>query len=429
MSVRRQLLGNVRWIACIALLVAGALVSIGYILSHQNLSFPWQDRYTVYAELAQTNGLEPGLGQSVNVAGVRVGTILSTDLEDGRAVVKMEVDPAKLPHLYNDARATLIPTTALKDLRIDLVPGTRSAGELPDGGRIPIARTTSPIDADELLSSLDGDTREFLRVLIAENARGLRGRGQDLRRLLKTLGPTAEQLRGVTATLAARRQNIERLVTNLAKVSGAVGRRDRELAGLVSSANATVGSLAREQDALDASLRELPSTLTAVRGTLKRTPAFATTATRALTALQPSVEKLPRTLDAVAPVARETAPIIRDALRPLARDTQGVAADLRPTVRRLRAVTPALTNAFRVLTYLSNEAAYNPPGDDEGFLHWAAWAVHNTNSILSEQDANGPYVRGVAVVDCNSLTRSPALDQLASLVLGALPSCPGTAKG
>lgn len=426
MSLRRQLLGNVRWIVAILLLMAGALASLGYILSQQNLSFPWQDRYTAFAELAQTNGLEPGLGQSVNVAGVRVGTIRGTELEDGRAVVELEIDPEKLPRLYRDARATLIPTTALKDLRIDLVPGTREAGELPDGGRIPVARTTSPIDADELLSALDGDTREFFRVLVAGTDRGLDGRGKDLRRLLKALGPTAEQLRPVGRTLAARRAELERLVTNLAKISSTIGTRDRELASLVSSAAATVGTLAEEQDALDRSLVELPSTLQAVRGTLKRTPAFSDTARTALTALQPSVEQLPGVLDATAPVAAASAPIIRDALRPLARDAQPVARDLRVAVPKLDAVTPSLTNAFRTLTYLTNELGHNPPGSDEGFLHWAAWALHNTNSMLANEDANGPSVRGIALVDCDSpFTRTPELAALMEVVIGALPTCPG----
>ncbi|MTD47758.1 hypothetical protein GKE82_26535 [Conexibacter sp. W3-3-2] len=82
--IRRQLRDNVRWIIVIAVLCAGAALSIGYILSQQNLTFPWENRYVIHAEFATTAGLEPGLGQPVNVAGVRVGTIRDVRLK-GRA--------------------------------------------------------------------------------------------------------------------------------------------------------------------------------------------------------------------------------------------------------------------------------------------------------------------------------------------------------
>lgn len=423
MTLRRQLRDNVRWLVAIALLMAGALASIGYILSQQHLSFPWEDRYRVQVEFAHANGLNPGLGQPVNVAGVRVGTVLGAELDDGRAVAELEIDPGKLPEVYRDARAVLIPTTALKDMQIDLVPGTRGAGRMPDGGRIPVARTTSPIDADELLAALDEDSRSFLQVLLGESGRATKGRGGDLRALLKALGPTAQQWRRVTAMLADRRREVERLVTNLAKVSRVVGHRDRELAGLVGSAGEAVGELADQQDAIGASLRRLPGTLQTVRGALGRTAPFAETATSALTALQPSVDRLDGALRAAAPLADRSAPVLRTQVRPFVRDVQPLARELRTIVPRLTTVTPALTSAFRTLTYLVNEAAFNPEGDDEGFLHWTAWAAHNMNSVLSTADGNGPVVRSLLLFDCGTAPIDPALEAAVQLLAGPLPPC------
>jgi phospholipid/cholesterol/gamma-HCH transport system substrate-binding protein len=425
MSLRRQLAENARWILAIALLVVLAGISVGYILSQQNLSFPWQDRYRIKAEFSRAAGLERGLGQPVNVAGVRVGTILDTVLEDGRAVAEMEIDPAKLPAVFRDARATLVPTTALKDLRIDIAPGTRETGRLPDGGRIPVARTSDPIDADDLLSVLDADTRDFFRVLVVEGARGTEGRGNDLRRLLKATRPTAEQLRGVSRTLAERHREVRRLVSNLARISAAIGRRDTELADLVGGAEATVGALAAEQAAIEEALVELPGTLAAVRGTLERTGPFARTAAGALDALQPAVDRLPATLDAAAPLAREAAPILRTQVRPFLRDGQPLLRELQAVVPALQEATPYLSSVVRMLTHLSNLVAHNPEGDDEGFLFWGAWAIHNTNSILSTSDANGPAVRGLAVLDCDSVLAQPGpIGTLTGLLGGTLPACP-----
>lgn len=424
-QIRHQLRGNGRWVVAIAILVIGAIASMSYILSNQNLSLPWEDRYVVEAEFSGANGLNPGLGQPVNVAGVRVGTVLGVKLENGRALARLEIDPAKLPAVYDDAHAMLVPTTALKDLQIDVFPGTKAAGRLDEGERIPVARTTSPIDADDLLAALDGDTREFFRVLLAEADRGTRGRGRDLRELMKAVGPTARQVRGVSATLAARRAELTRLVHNLAELTTEVGGRNADLARLVQGASATVGALASEQRAIDASLSGLPPALRALRGTLRATPPFSRATRSALTALQPTAERLPSTLRTVAPVAKEAGPILSSRLRPFVREAQPLAGDLRELVPNLSEVTPHLSSAFRVLTYVANELAFNPAGDDEGFLYWLAWGAHNANSFTSSEDAHGAVARSLLLVDCGTVLREPKIAPLLELVTGPLPSCEG----
>src|SRR5881227_4068816 len=107
-----------------------------------------------------------GLGEPVNVAGVRVGQIDGTSLSGGRAIVHMSIDPSQLPAIYRNAHADLIPRTPLKDMEVDIWPGDRSAGRLPAGGTIPVGQTIAPVDSDEVLSALDGDTRTWLESLM-----------------------------------------------------------------------------------------------------------------------------------------------------------------------------------------------------------------------------------------------------------------------
>jgi phospholipid/cholesterol/gamma-HCH transport system substrate-binding protein len=85
-------------------------------------------------------------------------------------------------------------------------------------------------------------------------------------------------------------------------------------------------------------------------------------------------------------------------------------------------VTPSLSNAFRVLEYVANELGYNPPGDNEGFLFWLAWFIHNANSLLSTQDAHGAVWRGMLVFDCKQLSQQPGTTLLQTL-LGPIPGC------
>ena len=70
----------------------------GYILSNQRFYLPaWvplvgTDFYKVKAELPTAQAVVPGQGQTVNIAGVKVGDIGKVELEDGGAVVDDE-DP------------------------------------------------------------------------------------------------------------------------------------------------------------------------------------------------------------------------------------------------------------------------------------------------------------------------------------------------
>jgi len=119
-------------------------------------------------------------------------------------------------------------------------------------------------------------------------------------------------------------------------------------------------------------------------------------------------------------------PIVRLDARPLVRSLKPVATDLAPALNDLSNQTPYLSGAFQVVNYVLNELAYNPPGSNEGFLYWLDWFSHNVNSFLSTEDANGAAWRGLVVVSCSSLARTPGLSVLLQPLLGTLPICPAT---
>ena len=81
-----------------------------------------------------------GQGQTVRVAGVRIGDIGAVELKDGRAIVRMDIDRKYEDMVHTDATALLRPKTGLKDMFIQLDPGTdgapRGEGELDDPGRL-----------------------------------------------------------------------------------------------------------------------------------------------------------------------------------------------------------------------------------------------------------------------------------------------------
>jgi phospholipid/cholesterol/gamma-HCH transport system substrate-binding protein len=428
--VRRQIRKQLRVFVAILCLVVLALGVGGYILSNQRFYLPaWvpvigTDFYEVEAELQTAQAVVPGQGQTVNVAGVKVGEVGDVSLENGRAIVKMQIKEEFAP-IYRDATILLRPKTGLKDMFLALEPGTEQAGELPEGGRVPVANTLPDVNADEILAQLDADTRAYLTILL--NAGGnafddeLTGGSarfgataqQDLRETLKRFEPTARDTERITQRLIDRRRNIRRVIHNFQQLSTALGERDEQLADLVDSANANFEAFASEEGSLRAALREFPPALTQTETTLVKTEELAGELGPALERLRPFARELAPALQRTRPFLRETTPIIRDQIRPFARDVQPTVRDLRRASEDLAVVTPRLTRSFKVLNQFFNTLAYDPPGAADPFLFWSAWGAHNGATLWSQQDAHGPVRRGVVLVGCATY------DALDAVVLGS----------
>lgn len=427
--MKKQILDNVGGIVAILVIAILASVVGVYILLQQRIKPPFSDRYEITAVFSAAAGLTPGAGQPVNVAGVKVGQVGDVKLQDGRAVVTLEMNPKKLPKVFADAHARLVPRTPLKDLQLELSPGTRGGRPLGGNGtsgQIPVAQTSDPIDSDELLRALDTDTRQYMRVLLADSARGLDDRGPDLRKVLRQLQPTAEQVASLTGSLKQRRLALRGVVSELNTLAGAAGDRDTELQQLLVTGNQTLSTLASEEGNLRSSVRQLPATLAATRKSLEPVKTFTAELAPALQRLRPSLRRLPGALRSLDPLTAVTPQIVRKQIRPLAREARPLVRELRPAARNLTAATPSLTTSVKELTYVVNELAYNPAGDDEGYLYWLAWFSHNAASFLSTQDANGPAWRGMLLLSCDSLAALPGdAGVLLGGVLGTLPICPG----
>jgi phospholipid/cholesterol/gamma-HCH transport system substrate-binding protein len=395
-------------VAIVALVAVAGVVAV-LILANQGSSLPgWvpivgHDVTEIEAELSSAQAVTPGQGQTVNVAGVEVGEISAVRLERGRAIVTLQLDGQDVP-VYKDASVLLRPRTGLRDMVAELTPGTRAAGRLEPGKRIPIGQTLPDVNLDEILASLDADTRDYLRVLLRDASTALDDNGSELGQAIRRFEPTAKYTRKVNEQLAVRRRNIKRVVHNFSLLMGELGAKDRQVAAFVQNSNAVFATLASQDANLRATLRELPSTLTATRTALGKAEVLADELGPTLQALRPGARALGPTLRQTRPFLRETTPVIRDEIRPFVRASRPLVTELRPAMRDLSALTPKLLRSFKVVNALLNTLAYNPPGDtEEGFLFWASWVNHLGPAVFSNQDAHGPIRRGLVVVGCQSL--------------------------
>lgn len=417
--VRRYL----RELVAIACFITLAGVVAAYILDHQRLRWPWEDVMTLEASFRTAQAVTPGQGQTVTIAGVQVGEVADVRLEDGRAIVTMELEPDEVGPVYGDATILLRPKTGLNDMSLQLDPGTPDAPRMRDGDRLPDAGTLPNVNADEVLAALDADARRYLAIVADAGGRGLRDQGATLRRVLRASQPALERTERVMDAIAGRRRELARLVTNLRRLSGAAAAKDDELAGLVAASSAVLGAIGGRERELTEAVERLPGALGATRTALRETRTLAAEAAPALDELGPLARELEPALTGVRPLLREATPILRDDLRPLVREAVPLLVDLQPAVDDLNETTPDLVQAGREGNYLANELGHNPPGDEEGFLFWTSWFFHNAASVLTVEDSHGATWRGLVMGGCSTfgqlLGGTPGLDTLLDL-----PNCP-----
>lgn len=403
-------------------LVVVGLAAGFYILIQQRLPSPFQSLYSVNGAFTSAAAVVPGLGEPVNVAGVHVGEIDGASLKNGQGIIHMEIDPTRIKTLYRNASAELVPRTPLMDMEVDISPGDPAAGPLPQGATIPVAQTISPVDSDDVLAALDGDTRTWLVSLITDLNQGTTGRGQDLRNLLIALGPTTTQLREVGDELAARRDQLAAIVHNLGVLSKAASQKDSQLGTLVRAGDQTIQALATQDVALSQSIERLPGTLQTARTTLANVGTFAGALGPTATALLPTARRLPTTLQDTQTLFAGAALLPLNKIPPFVNAVRPLAKALPPLANDLRQEVPALIDSFKLLAYASNEVAYDPGGRNPGFLYWISWFAHNADSFISTSDANGPVWRTVVLTTCAGL-KSLAVGPIVEQALGTNFDC------
>jgi phospholipid/cholesterol/gamma-HCH transport system substrate-binding protein len=405
--VKRAIREHLRDFVAIGVLILLAIVTTGAILARQQANFPsWlpilgQEHFELKAEFSSAQAVTPGQGQTVNVAGIKVGGVEGVDLESGVAVVTMDIEPKYAELIHTDASLLLRPRTGLQDMTIEIDPG-QDGKEVAEGSTVPLANTQPNVNPDQIIASLDGDTQAFLQLLLQGAAQGIGGQAPTFSSGLRRFEPTARYIAEINGALVKRRENIRRVITNLGKLSTALGQRDTQLAEFVRSSDDVLGAFAHQEAAIRDTLQELPTTLRQTRTTLASTDQFAQVLGPASRDLIPSAQALAPALREVRPLFRETTGPIRDQIRPFARRVQPVLKHVKQLAGPLANTTVKTGKTFENLNLLFNALAYNPPGAEEGYLFWASWLNHNTNALFFTQDPGGPLRHGLVLLTCTT---------------------------
>jgi ABC-type transporter Mla subunit MlaD len=327
-------------------LIALVLIAIASYFAFTK-DIPFTHTYRVQAVFENSNLIAPR--SPVRIAGIDVGKVIKVGrYKDTKlAVVTMEITDKGRP-LHTDATLKIRPRLFLEgNFYIDMKPGTPSTDEIDDGGMIPAAQTSVPVQLDQVLTALQTDTRKSLQLTIkglgdalgsepsaADDAeqdpsvQGLTG-GQSLNQALQT---SATGLRDAAIVqdglLGQRPHDLSRLVKGVTRASGALASDETALRDLISNFNTTVAATASKAPQLAESVRllgpfasNLRSGLNAVDRALPPTRAFSRE-------ILPGVRETPATIAAAQAWLPQAAALFSK------REFGGLLDDLAPATRQ-----------------------------------------------------------------------------------------------
>jgi virulence factor Mce-like protein len=370
-----------------------------------------KDTYDLEFSLANAHGLADG-APVVN-GGVNVGTV-KLDANRDEVDITLQINKEDGP-VGKDVRATIIAQNALGQKQVRVEPGDLS-DPAPNDYTIPEDQVATTTDLDQLLATLDTDTRTRLAIVINEVGTAYAGRELDWKAFVHDFAPALsdfgiviDQLGQDNAALANTLDESDRYVAELATERERLGRMIDNLAG-------TSVTVAAKRQQLDTLLSNAPATLTALDdffAELERNVAPLAATSRLLKQTAPSLET---TLDRLQPFTTAAKPALKTATA-VAPDLERLAGEGGPVLQRSVPMLASLAAASKNEVPGAGKTLDNSVDNLLGTLE-------NWSRAIQFRDNLGHIFRGEA-------TFSPEqLDQVVRRFAGIDPTAPaGTNKG
>ena len=223
-----------------------SLLVLALLATQMGGEFLLRPVYRVAAVFA--SGARLVAGDDVTINGFRVGRVESLRPVAGGAEAALQLHPEHAP-LFEDARAMVKSKNLLGETYVELARGTPQRGPMPDGGRIRLDHTLTPVEVDQVLDVLDAGTRDRLVLLVNELGESVQGRGGDLNASAADLREVARSLETIAHAVASQSGSLDTLLTNLRKVLETLAAYHSQLRALVTDWDRLMRTLAsRETD-------------------------------------------------------------------------------------------------------------------------------------------------------------------------------------
>lgn len=343
----------------------------------------------------------------VKISGVGIGHVTSIDLGENEqaadAIVTLEIDPEFAP-VPKDTRAILRAKSLLGEAYIELTPGDKRDGMLPDGGKLPPAQVAKSVQLDEIFRTFDEKTREDFKQGAIDNAIATSGRGGTLNQTLGVLPGTLSEVTDVLTVLNQQEEDLSKLIKNTGVVFDALSKRQGQLSGMIRNTNTVFQTTAAREQELKEFFRVFPTFLRESRATQERLGDFSEFATPVVNKMVPVAKQLSPTFKASAALAPESKRLYKS-LKPVIRKAPKAFPSLRAFLDR-----DAPTLLARVPDYF---AEYNPFLQAAGYYRkeLAAFlgnAAAATNATSPTGMGQVQYVRAVVNLGPGTATAVPS---------------------
>lgn len=237
-----------------------ALVAVALLLTGVYALLLRKPALRITAHFPEAVGLYAG--NNVDILGVPVGQITSITPRGSEVIVEMSV-PSDT-HIPANAQAVILSPNPVSDRFIQLTPAYSSGDLMRDGADIPLARTATPVEVDQITNTLDqlatalgpngANAKGTLADLLHVAAQTLDGNG-------KALHDTVDGLARALPALTSNGPQVAQLLTNLDTLTKALADHDATVAAFLRDLAAASELLASERQDLAAALSSLQSAL------------------------------------------------------------------------------------------------------------------------------------------------------------------------
>ena len=177
---------------------------------------------TVTAYFSDSAGLFTG--NDVGVLGVPVGEVTEIEPEGDRVRVTLEIDGDQ--PVPADAGAVVVARSVATDRYVELTPVYREGPRLEDGDTIAVESTRTPVDFDQVLSTIDEfatgiagsqETTEAIKRFVDAGDAAFSGRGPQLNETITKLSQAAGEVSGQRGEIVAALTSLDALVAAIAR--------------------------------------------------------------------------------------------------------------------------------------------------------------------------------------------------------------------
>ncbi|MET8994116.1 MCE family protein [Amycolatopsis sp. NPDC004169] len=277
--------------------------------------FSGSGQHHVTAFFTRAVGVYPG--SDVRVLGVRIGQVDKVTPRGDRVQVDLSVDGSV--GVAEDTTLLVIAPSVVADRYLQFAKPARGGPRLPDGATIPVQRTATPVELDQLYASLDtiskalgpdgANAQGALSDLLKTGAQNLQGNGRAFNDSVRNFAQLARTLAGNSSDLFGTVGELQQFTTMLATNDSQVNNVNQQLAQISGTLAANSGDLAKALEGLGRALADVQGFIRDNRGALKANVDNLVTTTQTLVeqraALAETLDDVPlavsNVLDAVDP--------------------------------------------------------------------------------------------------------------------------------